>query len=1176
MTHRFFQGLVLPLYVCFMVGCAGFQKKKHHDTPKEKFAEHVRTTEFQTPAEEQAGFTLPPGFEVTLFAAEPDISKPINIEFDDRGRLWVSQSSAYPMAAAPGKGQDRISILEDTDGDGKADKFTHFADSANIPIGIMPMADGAIAYSVPNLFRYTDSNDDGKADKKAVLFGEFGHQDTHGMVNNLVRGFDGWIYACHGFTNASTIAGTDGDSIRMVSGNTFRFRPDGSRVEQTSFGRVNPFGHAFDEWGYLYSADCHSKPIYQLIRGGEYPHFGKKSPGIGFAPEMMHYELGSTAIAGLAYYIGVQFPEAYRNSFYSGDVVTCRINRNTMTLHGSTPETKREEDFLVSDDPWFRPVDIKIGPDGAMYVADFYNRIIGHYEVPLDHPGRDRVSGRIWRITYRGDQPHEDLQVKNWAKASIEELIKGLQHPQLNVRMKIADRLVDVWKEKAVAPVTAMMTTGKPDTHAFIQGLWILHRLHALPAGLLDNALQHSDPMVQVHAFRILEETGNINEQQRNVIIAATTNKNPHIQRMAAEILTRFTGIDQLTPLLALYNQTGDADTHLKYTALLGIRDNLRNKQVMQQVATRKWDDKQLEVLTKAMLDAPGQEAATFVLNYLRTHELPPPQLLASLEYIGRYGGAASQDPLIALIQKKFSGDMDTQFRLFNIIRSGVTQSGGHLTSRMQQWGVAMAHRFLENISETGDTWKNKPLQRTGEPVSPWIISESFLTDVMPAFRIIFSEKQGYDPTGILYSIPVKLPAHLSMNVFDNDVDNSKEKKGVSKNVVRIRLSGSGQIVGEYRLKMDQTAQWKDLIKKVDFDLSAYQGKLGYIEVIDSTHTGSVGIGKLEPAILEIPVKSPSEIAERRVQAAELAGDFKITSLEPALRQLVAAPWEDYKVRIAAASALMNLSPQRNMNVLGKVFQSMGELPVVKEKLATALGQAPSPAVYDILEKGFSGSARNGQVVIATVLANSTNGIDYLLRALKAGDVNADVLDELPVKERLAANSQKRQQEQLNALTAGSVNEREERQKLITARIDGFKVDTALSSGGRNIFIQNCSMCHQIKGNGGVVGPQLDGIGNWGPKALTEKILDPNRNISESFRNYNITLKNGKMLTGLYRRTEGEALVFADLTGKEFSVGQHEIKEKKVSKYTLMPDQFRKTITEQDFYALLNFLISTK
>jgi len=144
---------------------------------------------------------------------------------------------------------------------------------------------------------------------------------------------------------------------------------------------------------------------------------------------MIDYQLNSTGLAGLVYYDDTHFPEPYRHSFYTGDVVTCRISRNTTVLQGTTPKATRQEDFLVSRDPWFRPVDIKIGPDGAMYIADFYNRIIGHYEVPLNHPGRDRISGRIWKITYKGNKQNE---VTDWSKASLDHLLIGMKHTVLH------------------------------------------------------------------------------------------------------------------------------------------------------------------------------------------------------------------------------------------------------------------------------------------------------------------------------------------------------------------------------------------------------------------------------------------------------------------------------------------------------------------------------------------------------------------------------------------------------------------------------------------------------------------------------------------------------------------------------------------------------------------------
>jgi len=240
------------------------------------------------------------------------------------------------------------------------------------------------------------------------------------------------------------------------------------------------------------------------------------------------------------------------------------------------------------------------------------------------------------------------------------------------------------------------------------------------------------------------------------------------------------------------------------------------------------------------------------------------------------------------------------------------------------------------------------------------------------------------------------------------------------------------------------------------------------------------------------------------------------------------------------------------------------------------LGQHPSPAVFESLRKRLPGSSFALQTAIVSNLAVSTGGINYLLEAFREKEFNPAVLTEIAVSERLSSNISPAQQKQLDALWGGNENEVRERQQVIKSRIAGIAISTATPGAGKAIFTQNCSMCHQVNGQGGLVGPQLDGIGNWGAKALTEKILDPNRNISQAFRTYNTTLKNGKQLSGLYRRAEGEVLIFADATGKEFSIAKSDIKENKPSQYTVMPDQFRNIIKEEDFYALIKYLLSVK
>ncbi len=364
------------------VTCADDFSVQQPKTDEAEFGLTIRSTPHRTPQEELAGFHVPKGFAVDLIASEPTIFKPLNIAFDSRNRLWVTQTQQYPFPAKEGEeSKDSIIVLEDKDSDGSFESSTVFATGLNIPIGILPVSDGAICFSIPHIWHLKDTNHDGVCDDRSILYGPFDTtRDTHGMVNSLRDGGDGWIYACHGFNNQSVVRGKDGHEVAMNSGNIFRFRLDGSRIELYTQGQVNPFGMTRDAYNNWFTADCHSKPISQLIRGGCYPSFGRPDDGLGFVPDMMDHLHGSTAIAGLAHTADSRFPKGMEHQFLSGNVMTCRINRNQLVYDGASVKAIECTDLLTSDDSWFRPVDLAFGPDGHLYVADFYNKIIGHYE----------------------------------------------------------------------------------------------------------------------------------------------------------------------------------------------------------------------------------------------------------------------------------------------------------------------------------------------------------------------------------------------------------------------------------------------------------------------------------------------------------------------------------------------------------------------------------------------------------------------------------------------------------------------------------------------------------------------------------------------------------------------------------------------------------------------------
>jgi glucose/arabinose dehydrogenase len=449
----------LHCFVTAAVAALGFVGNSLLGADDPDLALGVRKTEPVSPADQAKAFRLPPGFEIQLVANEPDIHKPMNLAFDATGRLWVTTSIEYPWAAPTNRvGRDRVMIFEDFGPDGRARKVTQFAEGLNIPIGVYPFRTDdthwkALVWSIPHIWLLEDTDGDGKADKRTPLYGPFDHtRDTHGNQASFRRGFDGWLYATHGFNNDSHVTARDGSHVDLNSGNTYRIRLDGSRIEHHTHGQVNPFGLAWDARGNLYSSDCHSAPLYQLLAGGWYPSFGKPHDGLGFAPVMLEHAHGSTAIDGAVYYNDDLWPAEYRDTLFIGNVMTSRLNRDTITFNGSTPKATEQPDFLTTTDPWFRPVDATLGPDGALYIADFYNRIIGHYEVPLTHPGRDRERGRLWRVVYKGTDGRARLRSPALPK-DLDGLVGELGSPSLSRRLLAMGEIQDRFGAKALPAV---------------------------------------------------------------------------------------------------------------------------------------------------------------------------------------------------------------------------------------------------------------------------------------------------------------------------------------------------------------------------------------------------------------------------------------------------------------------------------------------------------------------------------------------------------------------------------------------------------------------------------------------------------------------------------------------------------------------------------------------------
>jgi glucose/arabinose dehydrogenase/lysophospholipase L1-like esterase len=520
---------------------------------------------FLDPQEAIGHMKLAPGLKVNLFASEkeyPDLAKPVQMAWDPQGRLWVAVWPSYPHWKPKDEMDDKLLVLEDTDGDGKADKCRVFADHLHCPTGFEFYNGGVLVAQAPDLIFLKDSRGTGRPDIIERVLNGIGSADTHHTANSFVLDPGGALYFQEGVFHTTQVETPYGPPARNANAGVYRYEPKTHKFEvYVSYDFANPHGHVFDRWGEDFVMDgTGAEPYVGVCFSGRtyFPQRHKRAPKL--------YEQRTRPCPGMDFLSSRQFPDDMQGNLLVANVIGfLGILQYQIVDKDSGFVGKEVTPFVQSDDPNFRPVDIKVGPDGAVYFLEWQNPIIGHLQHHLRDPSRDHIHGRIYRVTCP-ERPL--LRPATIAGESIPKLLELLRQPEDRVRYRARIELSGRDSKEVIAAVDdwkARLDSKDPDyEHHLMEALWV-HQFHnSVDETLLKRMLRSPDFHARAAATRVLCYWRDRVQDPLALLKVQANDDHPRVRLEAVRACSFFA-----TPRaaeVALEALSHPMDTYLKYT----------------------------------------------------------------------------------------------------------------------------------------------------------------------------------------------------------------------------------------------------------------------------------------------------------------------------------------------------------------------------------------------------------------------------------------------------------------------------------------------------------------------------------------------------------------------------------------------------------------------------------
>jgi putative membrane-bound dehydrogenase-like protein len=515
-----------------------------------------------SPDEATSHMTMAEGLKISLFASEPEVRQPIFVKCDDRGRLWTIQYLQYPNPAGLNRvkidrwsrtvydrvpeppphgprGADKITILEDTDGDGRADTTKHFVDGLNLVTGVEFGHGGVFVLNVPYLLFYPDRNRDDVPDSDPeVLLTGFGMEDAQAMSNHLTWGPDGWLYGVNGSTTTCRIRG-----IEFQQG-LWRYHPLTHEFELFCEGGSNCYGVTFDDNGECYYS-TNGGPFVHAVQGGYfYKSFGKHGPlhnlfAYHYFPELERDQVPGGPPTGGTIYLGDALPKRFRGTFIAGNFLGHTVSSWNVEPSGSTVRARYGEVVMDSHDTWFGATDLCVGPDGSLFVSDFHDRRTAH---PDPDANWDRRNGRIYKITPKSSKG--GAQIRDIAELSSEQLIELLSTSNRwfadRARIELARR-----RDPAIATRLRDMALQTSHNQLALEGLWALKVTSGIDDQLSLRLLDHPYEYVRYWTVRLIGDRHNVSAEVADRLILLASNETSSVVRAQLAAAAKRLSADQ-------------------------------------------------------------------------------------------------------------------------------------------------------------------------------------------------------------------------------------------------------------------------------------------------------------------------------------------------------------------------------------------------------------------------------------------------------------------------------------------------------------------------------------------------------------------------------------------------------------------------------------------------------